>query len=136
MDRNSIPGTTPPVQAPIPEEDAHLLAIEALEARSIDSAPSPLISPTPPVHPPVHLANPPRVGVGVKDPVPPVPVKPQKPTQPATPAEAMADALAHSPETKHYQFFTYNKPPRKSFIIFGIIAILVGLGVGAYFTLR
>lgn len=141
MNRDSIPDSAPPMQTVIPEEDARLLAIEALEARSVDlNPPQPRVAPRPvPVAP--HVTAPvtphipaPLVGVGVKE---PVPASTKKPITPATPAEAIADALANGQSTtKRFQFFTYTKAPRKPFIIIGSIVVLIAIGVGVYFTVR
>lgn len=45
MDQQSHPNSGAPVQTTSPEEDATLLAIEALEARSVDPNPKPLNAP-------------------------------------------------------------------------------------------
>ena len=152
MDQNSIPNSVVPAQTTIPEEDATLLAIEALEARSIDQSPRPLNAPNTPRD--IHVA--PRQAVipparrKVIGPVvvkatapapkpvvpPPAPITPPKPKKPLTLSEAIAEALASAPVSRSFQFFTNHSAPRKPFIIIGIIVVVIGAGVAAYFTTR
>ena len=125
MDQNSISKIAPPVQQTSPEEDAKLLAIEALEAQSVDLDMPPM---------PVEPAPQP-----IPTPEPPVIVEPPQPTaQPAipqTPAARMAEAIANEPAPKRFQFFLHQKPPRKQFVVGGLALVIIGLCVGAYFTL-
>lgn len=162
MDKSSIPNSAVPDQATSPEEDATLLAIEALEARSVDPNPRPLNAPpreipvperpiaapvTPKVIEPVITAPKPVVQPTpiVIQPVPkppiapvpaPAPVVAPKPKRHATPSEEMAEELAGAPASFGFQFFANQKPPRKPFIVVGIIVIVIGIGVAAYFTSR
>jgi hypothetical protein len=173
MDQSSIPNNTVPVQTTSPEEDATLLAIEALEARTVDPNPRPLnapreipvpprVAPTPPVTPkviepiiaklaasapkPIAVPKPALVPIKttatviISEPkivdVVPVPVTPPKPKKSSTPAEEMAEELAAAPASRGFQFFINQKPPRRLFIIVGIIVVLVGAGVAVYFATR
>jgi hypothetical protein len=160
MDQYSKKGSDIPVETVSPEEDATLLAIEALEARSVDPDPRPLNAPRKVAVPPRKVPVAPPVPVKVIEPVipphapvpqpitPPQPAPivikaepkpialPPKPVKPATPAEAIADALAHAPVTKGFQFFLNQHAPRKPFIIIGVVVIVIAAGVAAYFTLR
>lgn len=148
MDQDSISKKAPPVQQTSPEEDATLLAIEALEAQSIDldtpavqQAPAPVappqpvvVRPTPAPVKPLPLATPLPPVRAVPTPVPtpaPAPEKPQ------TLSEKINEAISSDTPapTKRFQFFINQKPPRKPFVIGGIVAIAVGLGVAAYLTL-
>ena len=161
MDQDSIPNKAVPVPQTSPEEDATLLAIEALEAQSVDlDAPKtqqPIVAPAPlpPIvskpavtSKPITITRPEPTAIPSPAPVKtptvaliapqkPAPViKPPVPKKPSTPAEAIAEALASdTPGPKRFQFFVNQKPPRMMFIVGGIIAILIGLGVAAYFTL-
>jgi len=157
MDQDSIPSSATPVPQTSPEEDATLLAIEALEAQSVDldapkpalqpqatvPAPTPQLVPAPPkpaeeikpvgvVNAPAPVAVPQPVTVAQPPKAEPIPA----PKKPSTPAEEIAEALSSdTPGPKRFQFFTNQKPPRLPFVVGGIIAIVVGLGVAAYFTL-
>lgn len=163
MDPDSLSKKAPPVQQTSPEEDATLLAIEALEAQSIDldtpkpPAPVPAAPPTPvaqPVKPEVPVApQPPKPAPTPPTPKPVVVTPPQPkiiakpiptpksvekpaPKKATTPAEKIAEALASDePAPKRFQFFANQKPPRTPFIVVGIILVVIGLGVGAYVTL-
>jgi len=163
------PAVPPPNEMTVPEEDATLLAIEALEARTVDPDPKPLNAPVTASVVPPPAPVPPKVVEPVVKPVTPAPVQPVKPTppaapkpapvapvappktiaevkpaqaptippkpkKPATPSEKMAEELTHAPTTKGFQFFANQKPPRKPFIIVGIILILIAAGVAYYFT--
>ena len=144
MDQKPTQSKTTPVQQTSPEEDATLLAIEALEAQSVDldapkvpAAPAQVqVAPTLPTQPTPQQVTPPPVikpVAALKIPVQPPVVTP---VQPSTPAQAIAAALASdTPAPKRFQFFVNQKPPRKPFVIGGILAVLIGLGVAAYFTL-
>lgn len=154
MDSNLIPKKLLPVEQTSPEEDAKLLAIEALEARSVDPNPEPLIpqpaavvvTPTPL---PVSTAGPKPVPVQVIEPTIPTPPlapiiestapKPiiiEIPKAQATPAEEMAEALAHAPAPSRFQFFLHQKPPRKPFVILIAVVFVIGIAVTAYFAIR
>ena len=163
MDQDSISKKAPPVQQTSPEEDATLLAIEALEAQSIDLD-TPAVQPAPaPVAPPQPVVVQPTPAPVAPTPIPtpkpaPTPAKPLPPATPLPPvrtAPVAAPTPAPAPEkpqtlsekineaissdtpapTKRFQFFINQKPPRKPFVIGGIVAIAVGLGVAAYLTL-
>jgi hypothetical protein len=160
MDQYSKKGSDIPVDTVSPEEDAILLAIEALEARSVDPDPRPLNAPREVAVPPRPAPVAPPMPVKVIEPVIPVPTPvlrpitppqpapiiikeapkpialPPKPVTPVTPAEAIADALAHAPATKGFQFFLNQHAPRKPFIIIGAVVIVIAVGVGAYLILR
>jgi hypothetical protein len=129
MDQNSLSKIAPPVQQTSPEEDAKLLAIEALEAQSVD-----LDTPT---QPPAPMPEPqPIVTAPIPEPVEPTaPVAPPQPAPPQTPAARMAEAIANEPAPKRFQFFLHQKPPRKQFVIGGLALVIIGLCIGAYFTL-
>ena len=155
MDQDPISNKAVPVQQTSPEEDAALLAIEALEAQSVDldtpksapavSIPTPAPKPTPIPPKPTEVIKPVAV-VGTPAPavipkpvaVAPTPkpeIAPQQ-KKPSTPAEEIAEALSSdTPGPKRFQFFINQKPPRLPFVIGGIVAVVVGLGVAAYFTL-
>jgi hypothetical protein len=102
MDSSSIPNSAAPVQQTSPEEDATLLAIEALEAQSVDPNPEPLIRdprdmvaprtiPTPPVVPksvqviePVIPPTAPALApIAVPEPVTPIELTPEPIPEPA-----------------------------------------------------
>lgn len=168
MDQRSNQNSSIPVQQTSPEEDATLLAIEALEARSVDPNPRPLTedpsrvaprpAPTvPPIQPKATIepVKAPTLVVSAPQPVQPKPVEPEKPAEPkpipeskpvviqevkpkkpATTAEEIAEALAGAPAPSRYPFFAYSKPPRKPFIILGVVVILIGLGAVAYFAIH
>lgn len=164
MDQKSSLNSAVPDQTTSPEEDATLLAIEALEARTVDPDPRPLNAPretpVPPRQTPAPIAPPKPIEPIVIKPVAPTP-KPDvtpipivtaaptpapvprqvtpapKPKHPSTPSEEMAEELEGAPATSSgFQFFTNQKPPRKPFIIIGIAVVIVGIGVAAYFTTR
>ena len=167
MDSDSLSKKAPPVQQTSPEEDATLLAIEALEAQSVDldrpkvevPAPAPtvvvppapkqaptrtvvperIVAPTPVAPVPEPAKTPVAAPKPVPTPVAPVAPKPialVRPKAPATPAEEIAEALASDePAPKRFQFFLNQKPPRKPFVIGGLILVLIALGIGAYVTL-
>jgi len=169
MDSDSLSKKAPPVQQTSPEEDATLLAIEALEAQSVDldrpkvEAPAPaptpaVVVPPAPKQAPIRtvvperivaptpvapVPEPAKIPVAAPKPVPtpvapvaPKPIAPVRPKAPATPAEEIAEALASDePAPKRFQFFLNQKPPRKPFVIGGLILVLIALGVGAYVTL-
>lgn len=182
MDKKSTTNSSVPDQATVPEEDATLLAIEALEARSIDPNPRPwnapretpvperpVVAPAPrviepviskpvvqppqtaskpvesikpietkPVTPVTHT-SPPTPAVDTKSvvkPVAPVPVVPPKPKKHLTTSEKIAEELANAPAPSRFQFFSYRNPPRKPFVIIGIIVVIIGIGVAAYVTLH
>ncbi|MBC7564963.1 hypothetical protein H7100_01885 [Candidatus Saccharibacteria bacterium] len=171
MDQQSHPHSGTPVQATSPEEDATLLAIEALEARSVDPNPRPLNAPREvpvperrpaPALPLVHVApkviepvlakpviEPPKkviIQPQTMTAVAPTPVRPKldevpiqvapaKPKKKGTPSEEMAEALAAAPSTSGFQFFANQKPPRKPFIVIGVVLVIIAVGVGAYFAL-
>ena len=161
MDPDSHSKKAPPVQQTSPEEDATLLAIEALEAQSVDldtpkpetskpvepvvvAAPVPTPIAAPPVPKPAPVAPRPVVAAPKPTPTPvqeqkkpvPKPVAPVAPKKPLTPAEKIAEALASDePAPKRFQFFLRQKPPRKPFVIGGLVLVLIALGVGAYVTL-
>jgi hypothetical protein len=167
MDQKSTPHSEVPVQTTSPEEDSALLAIEALEARTVDPNPRPLNmpreTPVPPRPTPVPIASPKVIEPIIAKPIAPTPkpditpvhthapapiaaarptptpapvVAPPKPKRPSTPAEEMAEELQAAPVTLGFQFFANQKPPRKRFIIIGIIIVVAGIGVAAYFTTR
>lgn len=148
MDQNPLSHSPTPAQATIPEEDATLLAIEALEARAVDLDARPLTRPAPrvqPPAPPIPVAQPapakiPEVKIPeVKKVIEPVIAKPvveaPKPKKPSTPAEQIAHELASTSSFPMFQFFARSKPPRKQFVVIGIVLVLVALGVGGYFLL-
>lgn len=170
MDQPSPTNSKVPVQTTSPEEDATLLAIEALEARSVDPNPRPLhaprdvpvperrpasipTAPTPTVVPPTPkviepivakpIIEPPVVIAPISAPAPvqpkpqvaPAHIIPAKPKKKGTPSEEMAEELASAPASSGFQFFANQKPPRKPFIIVGLVLIVIAIGVGAYFTL-
>ncbi|MBC7459161.1 hypothetical protein H7200_00385 [Candidatus Saccharibacteria bacterium] len=120
-----------------PEEDATLLAIESLEARSVDA---PTVKPV--ARPVVTPAIKP-IGPVV---VPPAPIS-ASPAQPKIPpitapindvASAIAAALASAPaQSKQSRFnpFAHQKISKKPFIVITIILLVAGLVVGGYFAL-
>jgi hypothetical protein len=162
MDHSSHPNNVEPVEASTPEEDPNLLAIEALEARTVDDDPKPLSAPrdipVPPRTVPTPAPTPKVIEPIIAKPIPVVPkpvepkpapvitkpivalppaeVIPPKPKKPATTAEAIAEELAHAPATHGFQFFINRAAPRTPFVVGGIILVVVALGVGAYFILR
>ncbi|RWZ78721.1 MAG: hypothetical protein EOT05_03160 [Candidatus Microsaccharimonas sossegonensis] len=153
MDHNSRPNHVEPVEVVVPEEDPHLLAIEALEARSVDDLAKPSHAsgsqPVPPREPAVAM---PTLTPKIKEPIgvrpiaptlkpveikhPLAPVTPQKPKKPATTAEAIAEELTHASTSRAFQFFTNHPAPRKPFIVIGGIIVVTALGIGVYFFLR
>lgn len=162
MDKNSTPNNPASAPQTSPEEDTTLLAIEALEARSVDPNPEPW-SPTPrpaPIPTPIVAAKPlpivqpepskvarpaplqvmspePKVIVKTKpEPVAPAPIVLEKPKKPLTPAEEMAEELANAPARSYFQFFLHQSKPRKVFIIISIAIVIIGIGIGAYLALR
>lgn len=126
MDQNSISKIAPPVQQTSPEEDAKLLAIEALEAQSVDLDMPPM---------PVEQPAPQPIPAEIIAPQPIVPAPSVQPPVQQTPAVRMAEAIANEPAPKRFQFFLHQKPPRKQFVIGGLVLVIIGLCVGAYFTL-
>lgn len=119
-----------PVQSTSPEEDPTLLAIEALEAREVDSKPRP---PTITVRPDVA---PRAVVVPIVPPVQPSTPKPAPlPKKRGTNSEEMDQEIALAPSPKRFQFFANQKPPRKPFVIVGSLLIIIGVAVGAYFAI-
>jgi hypothetical protein len=147
MDKNSISTAPIPTPETSPEEDATLLAIEALEARTVDPNPEPW-TPTPrtthalPVKPskeehtgPLKSSKPVTI-TKVVDPVVLIAPIAEKPKKPATPAEEMAEELANAPAMSYFQFFWHQNKPRKPFIIIGIAVIVIGLVAGAYFVTK
>lgn len=104
MDQNSLPNTSKLVQTTSPEEDTVLLAIEALEARSVDLHPRPLNSPRQgPVPPrPVVVAMP--AGPKVMDAV----IAPSAPSAPLIPKPIIPKVTV--PEPKPVEI----KPPHKA----------------------
>ncbi|MDB5180203.1 MAG: hypothetical protein JWN12_835 [Candidatus Saccharibacteria bacterium] len=149
MDQKSTPNSEVPTQTTSPEEDSALLAIEALEARTIDPDPRPLNAPretsVPPRPTPMPTASPKVIEPVITQPITPT-LKPDvtpkpvvvapKPKQPSTPSEEMAEELEAAPATSSFQFFANQKPPRKPFIIIGIVVVIAGIGVAAYFATR
>ena len=159
MDPNPLSHSPTPAQATIPEEDATLLAIEALEARAIDldivvpppqpAVPEPrktigpIVQPVPPRVPAPQIIPPPVVpkpDIVVPKPVPqptmqPVTNTPPKPARAETPAEQIANELKSASSFPVFQFFARQKPPRRQFVIIGAILVIIALGVGGYFFL-
>ena len=166
MDKNLISKTPNPTPETSPEEDIALLAIEALEARTVDpnpkpwspsprpkaavlAEPVPIIQPVPiaVVHPePAKIVKPqvikstelvPKIVVKAKpEVVVAPPVVIEKIKKPSTPAEEMAEALANAPAMSYFQFFLRQHTPRKAFIIIGMAVIVVGLVTAVYFAVR
>lgn len=137
MDPKPLPNKPAPVQQTSPEEDAALLAIEALEAQSVElDTPAPQPTPIQNTPPTVAVVQAVVAPVAPQPPAQPVPSAPVAPKPEPTLSQAIDAALASTePAPKRFQFFAHQKPPRKPFVIGGILAILVGLAVGAYFTL-
>jgi hypothetical protein len=121
-----------------PEEDATLLAIESLEAKTVD-IPTAKPTPRPVVAPPVKPIIP--VAPVVAPPAPKTLVpKPMTPptTPPATDiASEIAAALASAPvQSKQSRFnpFARQRISKKPIIVIAIILLLAGLIAGGYFV--
>ncbi|HEY8886139.1 MAG TPA: hypothetical protein VIM31_01415 [Candidatus Microsaccharimonas sp.] len=107
MDQNSTPNNSPPAQSSSPEEDTTLLAIEALEARTVDPDPRPLNAPREIPVPERHIPTP-TVTPKVIEPIiaKPAPSAPQPVTAAQTPIEVKPTPIIVNPAPK-----VVNLPP-------------------------